>query len=369
MAPSEFDYYQTLEIAKNASAEDIKKAYRRLAVKYHPDHNQGSREAEERFKQISEAYQVLSDPDKRAVYDRYGREGLRGAGMDAGFASVEDILASFGSMFGDLFGRGRPGRGRRGPRPGADLRYDLEIPFAETVLGGQHEFALEILAACEACEGSGAKPGTGRRTCPRCRGSGQVVQNMGPFTLASPCPGCRGAGETLEAPCATCRGDGRVKRERKLELEIEPGVDDGTRIRLPGAGEQGDPGAPPGDLYVFLHVRPDERFVREGWDLHTEVEIDFVQAALGASVELELLEDKRTLEVPRGSQPGDTLVVRGAGVPRLRAYGRGDLVAHLKVRIPEELSERQESLLREYAELAGREVARKRKGFFQRMKG
>jgi len=366
---AEHDYYAILGVEKNASVDEIKRAYRRLAVKYHPDHNQGSTEAEERFKEISEAYQVLSDPDKRQVYDRYGRDGLRGAGVNPGFSSVDEILSSFGSIFGDLFGMGGGrGRAQRGPRRGADLRYDLEIPFAETVLGGEHALDLETLVACEACQGSGARPGTGRRACPRCRGSGAVVQNMGPFTLSSPCPGCHGEGSMLESPCPTCRGEGRVPKPRSLTVQIEPGVDDGVRIRLAGAGEPGPHGGPPGDLYVFVHVRPDPRFVREGHDLHTQVELDFAQAALGTSVEVELVEGKKTLDVPRGSQPGDTLTLRGAGVPRLRAYGRGDVVVHLKVNIPRDLDEREEALLREYAELRQKAVAKKRKGLFQRLK-
>jgi molecular chaperone DnaJ len=367
---AEHDYYTVLGIEKNASLEEIKKAYRRLAVKYHPDHNEGSAEAEERFKEISEAYQVLSDPEKRQVYDRYGREGLRGAGVNPGFSSVDEILSSFGSIFGDLFGMGGGRRGgQRGPRRGADLRYDLEIPFAETLLGGDHALSLETLVACETCKGTGAKPGTGRKACPRCRGSGAVVQNMGPFTLSSPCPGCHGEGSLLEAPCPTCRGEGRVAKPRELSVQIEPGVDDGMRIRLSGAGEPGPLGGPPGDLYVFVHVKPDPRFVREGHDLHTQVEIDFAQAALGTSVEVPLVEGPKTLDVPRGSQPGDTLTLRGAGVPRLRAYGRGDVHVHLKVLIPQELGEREEELLREYAELRKKSVAKKRKGLFQRIKG
>jgi molecular chaperone DnaJ len=370
LSDSDRDYYQILGVTKNAGEADIKKAYRRLAVQYHPDRNEGSKDAEEKFKEIAEAYSVLSDPDKRRLYDQFGKEGLRGAGFQPGFSSVEDILSSFGSIFGDLFGFGFGGRGRtrRGPVRGADLRYDLRISFEEAVLGIEREIEIDHPVACETCQGEGTAPGTSRKTCAQCGGSGQVVRSQGFFTMATTCPVCSGQGEVIEQPCQTCRGEGRVPKSRTLALTIPPGVDDGTRMRLSAEGEPGDRGGPPGDLYVFLHVQPHERLVRDGNDLHVEAEIDFVQAVLGASVEIPLVQGVKEVDVPRGAQPGDTIVLRGTGVPRLRGYGRGDLIVHLRVRIPKQLDEAQERLLREYAELTGAKVTKKRKGFFQRLK-
>lgn len=364
------DYYEILGVSKNATDGEIKKAYRNLAVKFHPDHNEGSREAEERFKEIAEAYQVLSDSDKRKLYDQFGRDGLRGAGYQPGFSSVEDIFASFGSIFGDLFGFGfgRPQRSRTGPVRGADLRFDLEVSLEEAVLGVERQIDVEHPALCDVCRGSGLKAGTEKRTCPRCGGSGQVVQSHGLFTMATTCSYCRGQGQIIETPCEACGGEGRVAMLRKLSITIPPGVDDGNRLRLSGQGEPGARGGPPGDLWIFLSVKPHERLVRDGYDLHTETAVDFVQAALGASAEVALIEGAREIDIPRGSQPGDTIVIRGGGVPRRQGYGRGDLIVHLKVQIPKTLDETQERMLREYAEISGLKVAKKRKGFFQRIK-
>jgi molecular chaperone DnaJ len=363
------DYYQILGVAKNASDGDIKKAYRRLAVEYHPDRNQGSKEAEEKFKEVAEAYSVLSDPDKRAIYDRYGADGLKGAGFSPGFQSVEDIFQSFGSIFGDLFGFGSFGgrqRRRSGPQRGSDLRYDIEIPLKEAVLGAEREIALDIPTQCDECHGSGAAAGTSRTTCPRCHGSGAIMQNQGFFTLTTTCPNCRGAGSVIEKPCPRCHGAGKVEKRRTVTLSIPPGVDDGTRMRLSGEGDAGSLGGSPGDLYVVLHVMPDEHFVRDGQHLHVEYEIDFTQAILGASIEIEVLDGSKVIEVPAGTQPGDELVIRGAGVPHLRGHGRGNVIVHLKVVLPKKLTEQQEELLREYAAHAKNDVNKKRKGIFQR---
>ncbi|RME20409.1 MAG: molecular chaperone DnaJ [Deltaproteobacteria bacterium] len=368
----ERDYYEVLGVSRDASAEEIKRAYRRLAVKYHPDHNQGSKEAEERFKELAEAYSVLSDPEKRRLYDMYGKDGLRGAGFSPGFSSVEDIFSSFGSIFEEFFGfpfrGGRASAGRRShARRGADLRYDLRITFEEAVLGCEKEITLNHPAQCPACKGSGAEPGTSMRTCYQCGGRGQLIQTQGFFTITTTCPVCQGAGRLPETTCRKCRGSGQVQSERKVEVTIPAGVDDGTRMRLAGKGEPGTAGGPPGDLYLFLHVESDDRFVRDGEDLHTEVEIDFVQAALGTKVEVPLLKGTKEIEIKRGTQPGDVLVLRGEGVPRLRGYGKGDLHVHVKVTIPKKLSAEQEQLLRQYAETTGNRVSNKKKrGLFGR---
>ncbi len=366
----EQDYYEVLGVGRGASDAEIKKAYKRLAVQYHPDRNQGSKEAEEKFKDLAEAYAVLSDPRKRDLYDRFGKDGLRGAGFSPGFSSVEDIFSSFGSIFDDLFGfgfGGRRTRGRRGPRRGPDLRYDLEIPFHQAVLGAERAIELAHAVKCENCGGSGAAPGTARKTCTTCHGSGQVVQRQGFFTLSTTCPSCYGAGEMIETPCGECGGSGKVEKLRTVTLTIPAGVDDGTRMRLGGEGEPGGHGGPPGDLYVFLHVEPDERFIRDGDDLHSRAEIDFVQAALGTQVEVPLIDGKKTVQIKRGTQPGDTVVLRGEGVSHLRGHGQGDLVVHLEVKIPKKLKKDQEDLLRQYAQSAGVDVSEK-KGLFGRRK-
>jgi len=363
----EQDYYQLLGVSRDATPEEIKKAYRRLAVKYHPDHNQGSKEAEEKFKDISEAYSVLSDPEKRRLYDNYGHAGLRGAGYSPNFTSVEDIFSSFGSIFEDLFGFGFGPRTRRGgPQRGADLRYDMSITLAEAIKGSERELELKLPAPCDTCSGSGAAPASQRVTCSRCGGRGQILQSQGFFSIATTCPYCRGEGSTVDKPCPDCHGSGRREKLRRLQVSIPPGVDSGTRIRLSGEGEIGEHGGPPGDLYVVLHVEPDKRFERDGLDLHTEVTIDFVQAVLGATVEVPLVEGSRELEIHPGTQPGETVVVRGEGVPRLRGYGRGDLHVHIRVEIPRKLNPEQEALLRQYAEISGTKTHGKKRGLFRK---
>ncbi len=364
----ERDYYEILGVERGACAEDIKRCYRRLAVQYHPDHNQGSKEAEEKFKEIAEAYSVLCDPEKREIYDRFGHAGLKGAGYRPGFTSVDDIFSSFGSIFEDLFGFNLGGRRGRhgGAERGADLRYDLKISFSEAIKGSERVIELRLPVTCEECGGSGAAKGSGRRTCPHCGGRGQIVQSQGFFSIATTCPFCRGEGAIIEKPCSACQGGGRVEKQRQVEINIPAGVDEGTRMRLSGEGEGGERGGPPGDLYVVLHVEPDQRFERDGVDLHSELSIDFVQAALGARVEAPLVEGTREVDIRPGTQPGEVITLHGEGVPRLRGYGKGDLHLHLRIVIPKKLSSEQEELLRRYAEISGTSTGRKKKGLFGR---
>jgi molecular chaperone DnaJ len=358
------DYYQILGIPKNASDSEIKKTYRKLAIQYHPDRNEGKKEAEEKFKEIAEAYGVLSDPSKRQLYDQFGKDGLRGAGFSTGFSSVEDIFSSFGSIFEDFFGFNT--RPRQRQDRGSDLRYDLEITFREAVLGAQKEIQIPLQATCEPCQGSGSSPGTKKRVCPRCQGTGSQTLNQGFFMIATTCSVCHGKGEIIDSPCPTCRGSGLSEKEHKVSLTIPPGVDDGTRMRLNGEGERGSGNGPPGDLYVFLHVAEDERYERDGFDLHTRLHIDFVQAILGTEVSVPLLDGECTVTIKPGTQPGDTLVVRGAGVQHIRGRGQGDLLIHVQVDLPKKLTSEQEALLRQYAEQGNTKVSKKAKHFFSR---
>jgi molecular chaperone DnaJ len=361
------DLYEVLGVAKDASSSDLKKAYYRLAKKYHPDHNPNDKEAEEKFKEAAEAYQILADDDQRARYDRFGMDGIRG-GNGGGFGSAEDIFSAFGDMFGDFFGGGRGG-GRRQAR-GADLRVDLNLTFAEAVWGASKEVTVSRDVTCTTCTGSGAKAGTKPETCRTCQGKGQVVHAQGFFMVQTTCPQCRGAGKQIKEPCETCRGRGVTSESSKLAVTVPPGVDDGQSLRLTGKGEQHPSGAA-GNLYVVLHVQGDERFRREGADILTEVTIGMAKAALGGEVEVYTLEDKctasTTIEIKPGTQPGDHIVRRGHGIPRVGESGRGDQVVRFNVEVPKKLTSRQEELLRELAAEMGEDVKEKR-GLFGRSK-
>lgn len=359
------DYYEILGVERDADAEAIKKAYRKLALKYHPDRNPGDPEAEERFKEAAEAYAVLSDPDKRRRYDLYGHEGLGAEPVFTGFDA--DIFAEFSDILGDLFGFGGlfGERGRARARRGDDLRYDLEIEFEEAVRGLETRIRVPRLERCPTCRGSGAAE-RGVSTCPQCRGRGQVAFRQGFFTVARTCGRCRGAGRVVVKPCGTCRGEGRVQRERTLTVRIPPGVSDGTRLRLAGEGEAGAEGAPPGDLYVVLRVREHPVFRRRGQDILCEVPVSFPQAALGARVEVPTLEGPEMLEIPPGTQSGAVFRLAGRGAPSLDGRSRGDQVVTVVVRTPTRLTAEQRHLLEKLAELEG--PATRERSLFDRVK-
>lgn len=339
---SKRDYYEVLGIARNASEADVKKAFKRLAMKYHPDRNPGDTRAEEQFKQAKQAYDVLSDPKKRSAYDQFGHAGVEaGAGGFGGPGSFQDI---FGDVFGDIFG-GRTGR--RSGR-GADLRYDLSLTLEEAVTGKEVKIRIPTLVDCQFCGGSGAKPGTSPKTCPTCRGSGQVRMQQGFFSLQQTCPQCRGSGQVIEEPCGHCRGRGRLQEEKTLSVKVPAGVDTGDRIRLTGEGERGEHGGPAGDLYVQVQVQEHPIFTREDSHLYCEVPIGFVTAALGGELEVPTLDSKVMLKIPSGTQTGKMFRVRGKGVKPVRGVAAGDLLCRVVVETPVNLTERQKELLREF---------------------
>jgi molecular chaperone DnaJ len=366
------DYYEVLGVKKEATEDEIRKAYRALAFKHHPDKNPGDKSAEEKFKELSEAYEVLSEPQKRAAYDRYGHDAFdprrraAGAYPGGGFHDPFDIFREvFGnsSIFDELFGGG--GRSDpSGPDRGSDLRYDLEISFEEAARGCEKEINVTKLDACEHCHGTGRQSDSKVKTCPTCGGRGQVVSSRGIFSIAQTCPHCQGAGRIIENPCKHCRGLGRRERASRLTLKIPPGVDTGTRIRSQGNGEAGVRGGPGGDLYVVLHVRPHEIFHREGDDLLCEVPISFVQAALGAEIEVPTLNGKATLHIPSGTQNAAIFRLKGKGVKNLQGYGYGDLHIRIVVEIPSHLNAAQRAKLLEFAGLCDENVHPMSKGFF-----
>ncbi len=349
------DYYEVLGIERSAGVAEIKRAYRQLALKYHPDRTNGCTESEERFKEASEAYEVLSDPQRRGLYDAYGHRGLEGAGFH-GFSDLDDIFSHMGGIFEEFFGgmggfgfrSGARGGGRA--RVGADLREELSITLAEAFSGVEREIAVRRQVRCERCEGSGAEPGSGRVSCKTCGGSGQMTQQQGFFVLQTACPTCRGEGSRLEKPCSECRGHGRVRATRKLTVKIPAGVEEGMRLILRGEGESGLAGGPPGDLHVLIHVASEERFAREGDDLVATVPIAFTQAALGAKIDIPTFEGELSVKVPAGTESGDEVRLKGEGMPNVHRRGqRGDLVVRFAVTTPKKLSRKQRKLLEEFA--------------------
>ena len=352
------DYYEVLGVSRNASEAELKKAYRQLALKYHPDKNPDDNEAEERFKEGAEAYEVLKDPDKRKIYDQFGHEGLKGRGF-SGFSGFEDIFSSFSDIFG--------GGGRR--ETGSDLRMDLSLTFEEAAFGSQKSVNVRKHVTCNQCHGNGCQPGTSPRTCSACRGTGQFTQIQGFFSLNSPCPHCRGMGHVIANPCKQCRGEGRVTEPKTIAVNVPAGVDDGTRLRLRHEGEVGPNGEPPGDLYVFVHVAAHAFFQRDGYDIHCKMPISFSQAALGAEIEVPLLDQgkTKTISIPAGVQSRDTYRIPGAGVPNMRGHGRGELIIHLAIETPRKLTKRQRELFEELAEIDGKTIKDKQKGFFEKL--
>lgn len=354
------DYYEVLGVAKDADDKAIKKAYRKLALQYHPDRNPDDKEAESKFKEAAEAYEVLSDGEKRSTYDRFGHAGLSNSGFQ-GFSGSDEIFSAFGDMFADLFGfgggggRGR-GRGRGGARRGSDLRYDLPIDLEEAAQGLSREIAVTRSEPCEPCSGSGGKPGTDPTICGTCGGRGEVISNQGFLQIRTTCPRCRGAGKMFAENCGDCSGRGVQESERKLTVNIPPGVDTGVQLRLHGEGEPGSGGGPPGNLHVVIHVRPHDTFERHGDDLATRIDVSFPQAALGAEVEVPTLEGKARVDVPAGTQTGDLLRLRGQGIPNLRTKSPGDQIMQVFVQTPKKLTDRERELLEELATIQGEKV-------------
>ena len=347
------DYYTTLGVDRSASAEQIKKNYRKLAMKYHPDKNPGDKTAEEKFKEAAESYEVLSDPEKRDIYNRYGHEGLRGTGFQ-GFSGFEDIFSSFGDIFEDIFGfsTGRT-RSRTAARPGADLRYDLKISFMNAAFGTSIDIELEKYENCTGCGGTGATQGTEPEICPTCQGIGQVTQKSGFFSISTTCPQCRGAGRIIKNPCRTCQGTGKEKIRKSVQLKIPPGVETGSRLRLRGEGEEGEFGGPRGDLYVFIHVETHGFFERKGDDILCRIPISITQAALGATIKVPTLNGDEKIKVPKGTQYGKIFRLKGKGISHLRGFGRGDQVVQTLVEVPTNLSRKEEKVLKELAKLRG----------------
>ena len=358
------DYYDVLGLGRQAEETEIKAAYRKLALKFHPDRNPGNKEAEELFKEAAEAYEVLRDPQKRSIYDQFGHAGLEGTGF-SGFGGFEDIFSSFGDIFEDFFGFGGGRRSRSRRQRGADLRYDMTLSFMEAAFGTETHIDVEKAEACNACAGSGSEAGTSPDICHQCRGTGQVSKSQGFFTVRSTCYACRGSGQTISHPCPDCRGIGQVKIRKKVAVKIPAGVDAGSRLRLTGEGEAGARGGTPGDLYVFIHVEPHDFFERHENDVVCQVPISFVQAALGDKLKVPTLTGETTIDIRKGTQPGDFMRLRGEGIPSLRNGNRGDQIVQFSIRTPTNLNKKQETLLKEFARLESSKLSSKIKNILK----
>lgn len=368
------DYYEVLGVPKNADAGAIKREYRKIALRYHPDKNPGNKDAEERFKEAAEAYEVLSDTTKRDRYDRFGHAGVGGAGRQ--FGSMDDIF----SAFGDIFGGGRGGGsifeqffgGRGGAHAersgGADLQVHLEVTLEEVRTGVKRKIEIKRNEACEKCRGSGAKPGTSPKTCPDCKGSGQIVRSQGFFAMRSTCPRCHGLGEVIDTPCDSCKGNGRVPQKREVTVTLPPGIEEGMQLRLTGEGEAGRRGGVRGDLYCLVKIKRHTLFTRDGDDVLLEIPIGFAQAALGTEIEVPTLQGKSKLKIPAGTQPGTVLRMRGIGLPRLDGYGVGNQMVRVQVEVPTKLDAAQKELLNTYAQLEEQNVGVKQKSFWKKVR-
>jgi molecular chaperone DnaJ len=359
------DYYEVLGVERSVDATELKRAYRKLAMELHPDRNPGDKVAEAKFKEASEAYQVLSDPDKRARYDRFGHAGPS-AGFGGGFHDVGDIFSAFSDIFGDLFG-GRVGGGR-GPARGADIEVRLSLTLAEAFTGITRDVKVLRRTACAKCGGTGAAAGTSPEVCQHCGGRGQVMHSQGFLMISTTCPVCRGEGRVVRKPCGNCDGTGLDHQEEMLQVSVPAGVEDGSTLRLVGRGEAAPQGGRSGNLYVILRVQGDERFERDGADLHAEVAVSFPQLALGDTIEVPTLDGEGAIDIPPGTQPGETVALRGRGMPRIDGRGRGDIVAHLKLVVPSAMSAEEEAHLRAYAASGGQRVSPEKGGFFKRKK-
>ena len=365
------DYYETLSVSRSVDGGEIKKAYRKLAMKYHPDRNPDDKSAEERFKVCTEAYEVLSDQKKRKIYDTYGYDGLKNSGY-SGPSSAEDIFSSFGDVFGDLFGfgggGGRSRERRNGPVAGNDLRYDVEVSFMEAVHGVAKEVELTRRDTCWTCEGSGSRPGHKKEICPSCNGRGQVIRSQGFFQVSSACPQCHGDGEIVTHPCNDCNGSGLVEKTKKVSLKIPAGVDTGARMRLRGEGEGGRKGGAAGDLYVVIHVEEHDFFKRDGNTIYCRLPVSMVTAALGGAVEVPTIHGKKSLNITAGSQSGEILTLRNEGVRNLRGSGKGNMVVELQVLTPTHLCAEQKQMLHDFDGLSQKHGHHKeQEGFFTRL--
>ncbi len=383
------DYYEALELSKGASQEEIKKAYRKSALKYHPDRNQGDKEAEKKFKEISEAYEVLGDEKKRQIYDQYGADALKGAGMGGGgehggFSSMEEALRTFMNAFGGGGGSGGSGGGESifdsffgfdqqgsddSGREGASKKMNLSISFEEAMSGVEKEVVLNNYAACSKCDGSGAATANGVKKCTRCKGSGQIHQSRGFFTMSSVCPQCHGKGKTITDPCSDCHGNGRVKKKQQIKIKVPPGVDTGMRLRMSGYGDAGEAGGPAGDLYVFISVEPHSVFQREGDDISVELPLSFSEAALGCKKELPTAhQGSCRISIPEGTQSGKVLRVKGEGSYNVHGRGKGDMLVKIIVETPVGLNDKQKELLEQFAELEKEQNSPRKRSFFDKIK-
>jgi molecular chaperone DnaJ len=368
------DYYEVLGVDRGVSAEDLKRAYRKLAVKFHPDKNPGDHAAEDRFKEVGEAYEVLSDSNKRAAYDRYGHAAFQGGmGGPAGgfhdpFEVFREVFSGGGGGIFDHFFGGGGGPDPSGRQRGSDLRYDLQITLEEAARGCEKEIEIRKLEVCDPCTGSGAQKGSKAVVCPTCRGRGQVVVSRGFFQVAQTCPACHGTGRIIEKPCLSCQGEGRLEKTTRVKIKIPPGIDSDSRLRSTGGGEAGLRGGPPGDLYVVVHIKEHEVFTRNGMDLNCEVPIPFTTAALGGEIRVPTLDGAVSLKIPAGTQSGSTFRIRGLGMPALQGIAKGDILTYVQVEVPTRLNHEQREVLHKFAELCGDENNPIHKSFYDRVK-